>query len=176
MMSLPSTAVSTLLAFLPLSPFQLFPNMNMGIISIINHISSGSIITNIGLHTNPRTTRECCKVNAKDRNQIANCFADRAIIRDVCGINSLERSVNPQDLADRCMEFLQAHPDCVVRFHYGPECGRDSNWVVAHWYETGHWTGESRGIKASGNSMAVEGQTRFLVSDDLKIEKFVVTR
>jgi hypothetical protein len=114
-------------------------------------------------------------VNKKDRHQIANCFADEAIIRDVCGINSSERQVNPEDLADRCMEFLAAHPDCVVKFHYGPECGRDSNWVVAHWYETGHWMGESRGIPATGNPMAVEGQTRFLVNDNLKIEKFVVT-
>lgn len=46
-------------------------------------------------------------------------------------------------------------------------------WLIG---TTGHWTGESRGIKASGNPMAVEGQTRFLVNDDLKIEKFVVTR
>ncbi|GFH54945.1 hypothetical protein CTEN210_11421 [Chaetoceros tenuissimus] len=115
-------------------------------------------------------------VNKKDRDQIANCFADDAIIQDICSINASERKVNPNDLADRCMEFLEAHPDCVVDFHYGPECGRESNWVVAHWYETGHWTGDSRGIKATGNPMAVEGQTRFLVNDDLKIEKFVVTR
>ena len=115
-------------------------------------------------------------VNKKDRDQIANCFADKAVIRDVCGINSSERQVKPSDLADRCMEFLAAHPDCIVKFHYGPECGRDSNWVVAHWYETGHWTGDSRGIPATGKPMAVEGQTRFLVNDNLKIEKFVVTR
>ncbi|KAL3785954.1 LOW QUALITY PROTEIN: hypothetical protein ACHAWO_001460 [Cyclotella atomus] len=149
--------------------------MNMGI-SQSSTISLVALLLPTSAFTPTPEQRESI-VNAKDRNQIANCFADRAIIRDVCGINSLERSVNPQDLADRCMEFLQAHPDCVVRFHYGPECGRDSNWVVANWYETGHWTGESRGIKASGNPMAVEGQTRFLlVSDDLKIEKFVVTR
>lgn len=73
------------------------------------------------------------------------------------------------------MEFLAAHPDCVVDFHYGPKCCGD-NWVLAHWYENGHWTGDSRGIKATGNPMKVEGQTRFYVSDDLKITKFVVTR
>ena len=115
-------------------------------------------------------------VNKKDRDQIASCFADSAKIRDVCSINSSERTVTPSDLADRCMEFLQAHPDCVVDFHYGPECGVNSNWVVAHWYETGHWSGDSRGIKATGNPMEVEGQTRFLVNDDLKITEFVVTR
>jgi hypothetical protein len=115
-------------------------------------------------------------VNKKDRAQIASCFADNAIIRDVCSINSSEREVRPGDLADRCMEFLQAHPDCKVAFHYGPKCGHDDNWVIAHWYETGHWSGVSRGIEATGNPMQVEGQTRFLVNDDLKISKFVVTR
>jgi hypothetical protein len=115
-------------------------------------------------------------VNKKDRNQIASCFGDKAIIRDVCCINSSDREVTPGDLADRCMEFLQAHPDCVVDFHYGPTCSHDGCWVFAHWYETGHWLGDSRGIKATGNPMSVEGQTRFFVSDDLKIEKFVVTR
>lgn len=50
-------------------------------------------------------------------------------------------------------------------------------WLIGTRLGTRPGTGESRGIKASGNPMAVEGQTRFLlVSDDLKIEKFVVTR
>ena len=117
-------------------------------------------------------------VNQKNRDQIANCFAETATIRDVCSLNdSSERTVDPSDLADRCMEFLAAHPDCVVKFHYGPQCGRDDScWVIAHWYETGHWTGDSRGIKATGNPMEVEGQTRFFVNDDLKITNFVVTR
>ncbi len=115
-------------------------------------------------------------VNKKDRDQIAGCFAETAKITDVCSINASQKTVKPADLADRCMEFLQAHPDCVVDFHYGPKCGIDCNWVVAHWYETGHWTGDSRGIKATGNPMTVEGQTRFYVNDDLKITEFVVTR
>ena len=115
-------------------------------------------------------------VNKKDRGQIESCFAETTSIRDVCALNSSERSATPKDLADRCMDFLSAHPDCEVNFHYGPKCSHDDGWVVAHWYETGHWTGDSCGIKATGNPMAVEGQTRFLVSDDLKIEKFVVTR
>jgi len=116
-------------------------------------------------------------VNKKDRDQIASCFAETATIRDVCSINnSSERTVNPNDLADRCMEFLKAHPDCTVNMHYGPKCSHDDHWVVAHWYETGHWTGDSMGVKATGNPMQVEGQTRFLVNDDLRITSFVVTR
>lgn len=116
-------------------------------------------------------------VNNKDRDQIASCFSETAKITDVCSIiNASQTTVKPADLADRCMEFLAAHPDCVVDFHYGPKCGIDCNWVVAHWYETGHWTGDSRGIKATGKPMAVEGQTRFYVNDDLKVTEFVVTR
>lgn len=63
-----------------------------------------------------------------------------------------------------------------VDFHYPPTCGRNNNWVLAHWYETGTWSGDSRGIKATGKTMEVEGQTRFFVSDELKITEFVVTR
>lgn len=63
-----------------------------------------------------------------------------------------------------------------VEFHYPPTCGRNNNWVFAHWYETGTWSGDSRGIKASGNPMEVEGQTRFYVNDELHITEFVVTR
>ncbi len=115
-------------------------------------------------------------VNKKDREQIKSCFSEEASIRDVCALNSNERAVASDILADRCMEFLAAHPDCVVSFHYGPKCSHDDNWVIAHWYETGTWSGDSKGIKATGNPMAVEGQTRFLVNDDLKITHFVVTR
>ena len=75
-------------------------------------------------------------VNKKDRAQIRSCFSTEAYIRDVCALNSSEKAVNPEDLADRCMEFLQAHPDCKVDFYYGPKCSHDDNWVVAHWYET----------------------------------------
>lgn len=48
--------------------------------------------------------------------------------------------------------------------------------MVAHWYETGTWTGESCGIKPTGAPLRVEGQTRFLVTEDLKISDMVVTR
>ena len=56
-----------------------------------------------------------------------------------------------------------------------PECGRNSNWVVAHWWEVGTWSGESGGIAPTNLPMACQGQTRFLV-DDGKILEFVVTR
>ena len=76
------------------------------------------------------------------------------------------------------MEFVAAHPDCVVHFHYPPTVlgGRGNRWVFAHWYETGTWSGDSLGIEPQGAPLSVEGQTRFLVNDDLKIEKIVVTR
>jgi myo-inositol-1(or 4)-monophosphatase len=84
-----------------------------------------------------------------------------------------------------------AHPDCLVQFHYGPSEqrkndeneGKDATWVVAHWYESGHWSGDSCGIEAPNppRPMTVEGQTRFKVAsqpgrDEPKIQEFVVTR
>jgi hypothetical protein len=58
-----------------------------------------------------------------------------------------------------------------------PTCGRGkSKWVLAHWYEEGTFKGESRGIKPDGSKLDVEGQTRFLVNDNLKITEMVVTR
>lgn len=58
-------------------------------------------------------------VNKKDRHQIISCFAPQARLRDVCGVNNGVRNVNPEDLADRCMDFLGAHPDTTVAFHHG---------------------------------------------------------
>ena len=118
-------------------------------------------------------------VHEKDAAKIRSCFAETAIIRDVCGLNSHERTVPAQALVDRCMEFVAAHPDVEISFYYGPECGRNSDWVVAHWYETGTWSGDSCGVPAPNPSvpMAVEGQTRFQVDPiSLKIQEFVVTR
>jgi hypothetical protein len=76
------------------------------------------------------------------------------------------------------MDFLAAHPDTVVDFYYGPTCARspESNWVVAHWYETGTWSGASCGLEPTGKQMTVEGQTRFFVSNDNVITDMVVTR
>lgn len=115
-------------------------------------------------------------VTTKNPNQIYSCFAEEAYITDICSINASKRRVSSELLTDRCMEFLAAHPDCRVDFHYPPTCARNSNWVFAHWYETGHWTGDSQGIRATGNPMACEGQTRFYVNDQLQITEFVVTR
>eukprot|EP00531_Pseudo-nitzschia_arenysensis_P003698 CAMPEP_0116125236 /NCGR_PEP_ID=MMETSP0329-20121206/5703_1 /TAXON_ID=697910 /ORGANISM="Pseudo-nitzschia arenysensis, Strain B593" /LENGTH=501 /DNA_ID=CAMNT_0003619263 /DNA_START=166 /DNA_END=1671 /DNA_ORIENTATION=- len=127
-------------------------------------------------------------VNKKDPKQLRSCFGETATIRDVCGLDDTVRSVPSENLVDRCMEFVTAHPDCLVRFHYGPieerksdETSIDDNengkWVVAHWYEVGHWSEDSCGIDAPNPPlpMAVEGQTRFRVVED-KIQEFVVTR
>lgn len=116
-------------------------------------------------------------VHTKDSEKIRSCFADTATIRDVCGLNANEKTVPADVLVERCMDFVTAHPDCAINFHYGPECGRTSGWVVAHWYETGTWSGESCGIPPQHTPMAVEGQTRFRVDpSDMKIKEFVVTR
>ena len=118
-------------------------------------------------------------VTKKDRGQIASCFPEEgATIRDVCGLSKNEKKATRDQLADRCMEFVAAHPDCVVHFHLPPTClrGRDNRWVFAHWYETGTWSGKSCGVEPKGTPLTVEGQTRFLVNDALEIEKIVVTR
>ena len=57
-----------------------------------------------------------------------------------------------------------------------PTCGRNTRWVFANWYEEGTWNGKSRGIEPDGTPLDVEGQTRFYVNDDLKIEHMVITR
>ena len=115
-------------------------------------------------------------VNDQNPALIRECFATSAVIQDVCGLNTSRRTAEAEQLVERCMEFLAAHPDTVVDFHYGPECGRSSNWVVAHWYETGTWSGKSCGLEPRHEPMAVEGQTRFLVNEDDKITELVVTR
>lgn len=59
----------------------------------------------------------------------------------------------------------------------GPECGRHSNWVVAHWYEVGTWSGASCGLAPTHRPMHVEGQTRFRINPStLEIVELVVTR
>jgi hypothetical protein len=121
-------------------------------------------------------------VNDKDPVMIASCFGDSARIRDVCALsqdNPIQqaKTVEASTLVTRCMDFVKAHPDCSVDFYYGPECGRNSHWVVAHWYETGTWSGLSLGLEPNHEPMAVEGQTRFLVDPKtLLIQELVVTR
>jgi myo-inositol-1(or 4)-monophosphatase len=130
-------------------------------------------------------------VNKKDPVQLRSCFGESATIRDVCGLDSTVRTVDSEILVERCMEFVAAHPDCLVQFHYGPSEqrendgneGKDGTWVVAHWYENGHWSRDSCGIEAPNppRPMTVEGQTRFKVAsqpgqDEPKIQEFVVTR
>ena len=66
-------------------------------------------------------------VNAKDPDMIRSCFEDidatkkdptMATIRDVCALNTASRTVPVEDLVNRCMDFLTAHPDTVVDFYY----------------------------------------------------------
>lgn len=146
-------------------------------------------------------------VNEKNPDMIYSCFGETAMIRDICALTTTTSSstnnsdndnatttmaaegriVKSIDLVERCLDFLVAHPDCLVQFHYGPECGRRApHWVVAHWYETGTWTGTSQGIGPphqppgvpEGRPMAVEGQSRFLVDPEQSytIQEIIVTR
>ncbi|KAL7499877.1 hypothetical protein ACHAWT_008725 [Skeletonema menzelii] len=125
-------------------------------------------------------------VDIKNIPQIVECFhPDGAIIRDVCSLanrdvpyEQVAKMVTPDFLGERCREFLAAHPDCKVKFHHGPTCGRGSNnnWVYAHWYEEGTFSGNSQGIEPDGSPLTVQGQTRFLVGNDLKIREIVITR
>mmetsp|Transcript_25788 Transcript_25788/g.46723 ORF Transcript_25788/g.46723 Transcript_25788/m.46723 type:complete len:263 (-) Transcript_25788:325-1113(-) len=125
-------------------------------------------------------------VDTKNISQIIECFhSEGAVIRDICSLSNRDASyedvgklVTPDFLGERCREFLAAHPDAKVMFHHGPTCGRGRNnkWVYAHWYETGSWSGTSQGIDPDGSPLTVQGQTRFLVDDDLKIKEIVITR
>ena len=132
-------------------------------------------------------------VQCQNREQIKSCFAPSGTkIRDV-GILAMstttnnnnnnitqksERLATPDQLGDRCMQFLAAHPDTRVKFYYPPTCGRGltMRWVFVHWYEEGTWKGVSEGIEPEFTPLHVEGQTRFLVNDDLHIVEMVVTR
>ncbi len=64
------------------------------------------------------------------------------------------------------------------QYKSSPTCGRgrNNNWVHAHWYEEGTWSGNSQGIEADMSPLHVQGQTRFWVDDDLKIREIVITR
>ena len=66
----------------------------------------------------------------------------------------------------------------TILINFRPTCGRgrNNNWVYAHWYETGTFSGKSKGIEPDGSPLTVQGQTRFLVDDTLKIKEIVITR
>lgn len=58
-------------------------------------------------------------VQNQDRDQIVSCFDPNGTkLRDVCGVSNSERIATPDDLGERCMEFLVAHPDTTVKYHY----------------------------------------------------------
>ncbi|KAL9178373.1 hypothetical protein ACHAXT_000020 [Thalassiosira profunda] len=120
-------------------------------------------------------------VNQKDPAMMASCFADQVELRDMCGPSKgAPRFASAQDMADRCMEFLAAHPDCIVEFEHPPMCDREGKWVWCHWIESGHWTEESLGVAPQNTPLDVGGHTRFLLEgqDDgsQKIIKQVVYR
>ncbi|KAL7439846.1 hypothetical protein ACHAXM_006902 [Skeletonema potamos] len=91
------------------------------------------------------------------------------------GNHQVGKLVSSQFLGEeRCREFLATHPDCKVKFHHGPTCGRGSNnnWVYAHI----GMRREHLGIEPVGSPLTVQRQTRFLVGNDLKIREIVITR
>jgi len=120
-------------------------------------------------------------VNKQDPAMMASCFADTVELRDMCGPSKGEpRMACSKDMADRCMEFLAAHPDCRVEFEHPPICDHEGKWVWCHWVESGNWTGESRGVKPQNTPLSVGGHTRFLLEKQQdgssKIVKQVVYR
>jgi beta-phosphoglucomutase-like phosphatase (HAD superfamily) len=120
-------------------------------------------------------------VNKKDPEMMASCFAATVELRDMCGPSKGDPHMAcSKDMANRCMEFLAAHPDCKVEYEHPPVCDREGKWVWCHWVESGHWTGESRGVTPQNTVLEVGGQTRFLVVEQhdgsQKIVKQVVHR
>jgi hypothetical protein len=58
-------------------------------------------------------------VQKQNREQIVSCFNPSGTkIRDVCGLSNNKRTASPDQLGDRCMQFLAAYPDTTVMFHY----------------------------------------------------------
>jgi hypothetical protein len=58
-------------------------------------------------------------VHQQNREQIVSCFNPMGTkITDVCALHSSERIAMPDELGERCMQFLAAHPDAKVMFHY----------------------------------------------------------
>ena len=140
-------------------------------------------------------------VHDKNAARIRQCFDETCIIRDVCALTNDHndntnknsqpipaKSMPADAMVQRCMEFVQAHPDVAVNFHIPPTCLRTTRqsedgtddkayWVFAHWYETGTWTGTSCGLTPSQQPMNCEGQTRFRLDPQTqKIQELVVTR
>mmetsp|Transcript_47417 Transcript_47417/g.143540 ORF Transcript_47417/g.143540 Transcript_47417/m.143540 type:complete len:422 (-) Transcript_47417:166-1431(-) len=120
-------------------------------------------------------------VNKKDPNMMSSCFADKVELRDMCGPSKGKpRYASSKDMADRCMEFLAAHPDCKVEFEHPPMCDREGKWVWCHWVESGTWSGQSLGVTPNNTLLDVGGHTRFLLETQedgsQKIIKQVVYR
>jgi hypothetical protein len=80
-------------------------------------------------------------VTEKNASMIQSCFGETDVLRDVCAINSACRIVRADDVVERRMDFVRAHPDCIVHFEYGPECGHQSTWVFCALARNGHVDG-----------------------------------
>ena len=120
-------------------------------------------------------------MNKQDHAQISSCFTATVELRDMCGPSRGKlRSASASDMGDRCMDFVAAHPDCIVRLETEPRLDRDGKWVWCHWAETGTWSGESCGLKPDGSVLEVSGHTRFEVEKqkggEYKIARQVVYR
>ena len=120
-------------------------------------------------------------VNQQDADMMSSCFAEQVELIDMCGPSKgIPKFASCQEMADRCMEFLAAHPDCRVEFEQEPVCDRNGQWVWCHWKETGNWIGKSRGIAPQNTPLNVGGHTRFLLEEQpdgsQKIAKQVVYR
>mmetsp|Transcript_11578 Transcript_11578/g.15252 ORF Transcript_11578/g.15252 Transcript_11578/m.15252 type:complete len:286 (+) Transcript_11578:60-917(+) len=69
-------------------------------------------------------------VDEKNAQMIRSCFGEKDIlIRDVIGGNNsqqvaMAKTVNANDMVQRCMDFVTAHPDVRVHFHIPPTCLR----------------------------------------------------
>jgi hypothetical protein len=58
-------------------------------------------------------------VRKQSKDQIVSCFNPSGTkIRDVCGLSNNEKIATPDELGDRCMQFLAAYQDTKVMFHY----------------------------------------------------------
>lgn len=64
-------------------------------------------------------------VNAQDAAAIRSCFAATVQLRDMCGLSrGAPRTASRDDMAQRCMEFVAAHPDVEVYFEEPPTTDR----------------------------------------------------
>jgi hypothetical protein len=87
------------------------------------------------------------RVQKQDREQTVGCFSPLGTtIRDACWVSNKEQLATPEELSNRCMEFLAAHPNTQAKFHYP-------------WIWTVHWSHESLPLYFWSNADAAYFQT-----------------